>query len=110
MINKVKKILIVAFVAGLITSVMLVIFMNRRINKQTESSVFDCVEVIPENKVGLLLGTSKLLKSGSINPFFYNRIVATVELFEAGKIEVIVVSGDNSRELLKTPSIGALLF
>jgi SanA protein len=101
--KKIIKILKWAFVAGLTVSATLIIFMNHRINRQTKNSIFECVEVIPENKVGLLLGTSKLLKSGSPNQYFFNRITAAVRLFEAGKIEFIVVSGDNSRKCYNEP-------
>jgi len=97
------------FVLGLIASVTLIIFMNFRINQQTKNSVFDSVEVIPENTVGLLLGTSKLLRSGD-NPYFFNRIDAAVKLFKAGKIKIIVISGDNSKNPLGQSSAIPCLF
>ena len=95
--RRIVKIFKWLFVLGLIVSVTLVVLMNYRINQQTKNSVFDSVEVIPENTVGLLLGTSKLLRYGD-NPYFFNRIDAAVELFKAGKIKVIVISGDNSKK------------
>lgn len=63
--------------------------------KSTESYLFSDVDSVPVNKTGLLLGTVKTLKSGQQNLYFFNRIDATVELFNAGKIEYVVVSGDN---------------
>lgn len=84
-------------------SITLIIFMNIRINQQTRNAIFENVKVIPENKVGLLLGTSKSLKSGNPNQYFYNRITAAVELFESGKIKIIVISGDNSRKHYNEP-------
>jgi len=101
--KKIIKILKWAFVTGLTTSVMLLIVMDHRINRQTKGSIFESVEVIPANKVGLLLGTSKLLKIGKRESFFSNRITAAVELFDAGKIEIIVVNGDNSRKYYNEP-------
>ena len=81
----------------------LVIFANVRINRRTSDRVYSDVKSIPFNKVGLLLGTSKYLKSGQVNQFFENRIVAAVELYKAGKIKKIVISGDNSRSDYNEP-------
>jgi SanA protein len=103
MIKKIAKIIKWLFVLGLAVSVALIVFMDIRIKQQTKNSVFDSVELIPENTVGLLLGTSKLLKSGNPNQYFFNRVNAAVELFEAGKIRTIVISGDNSKKHYNEP-------
>jgi SanA protein len=42
------------------------------------------------------LETSKFLKNGQINLYYQNRILAAIELYKAGKIKYIIVSGDNS--------------
>ena len=59
---------------------------------------------IPFNKTGLLLGTGMLLGNGNVNPFFQNRIAATVQLMKAGKIENLIISGDNGRVGYDEPS------
>ncbi|MFK7899434.1 MAG: vancomycin high temperature exclusion protein [Cyclobacteriaceae bacterium] len=59
---------------------------------------------IPKNKVGLVLGTSKFLKGGAINLFYKYRIDAAVELYQAGKIEYILVSGDNRHKSYNEPA------
>lgn len=83
---------------------LILIFMaNREIQKSTDSFVYRDLNKIPYNKVGLLLGTSKFLKSGQPNQYFKNRIKATVELFKAHKIDIIVISGDNSRKDYNEP-------
>jgi len=98
-----KKILMGILLLGVVISVVFVVCANYRIDKQTEKSVFGDIESIPENKVGLLLGTSKLLKSGQLNPYFENRIIAAEELFKSGKIQNILISGDNSRKDYNEP-------
>ncbi|MFT4663775.1 MAG: SanA protein [Polaribacter sp.] len=67
-------------------------------------SIYSSTEDIPYNKVGLLLGTGKFLKSGWLNLYYQYRIDAAVKLFESGKIDVILVSGDNSREGYDEPT------
>ena len=53
------------------------------------------LENVPFQKAGLLLGTSKYTVSGNINPFYQNRIDAALMLFNAGKIDYLILSGDN---------------
>lgn len=71
---------------------------------KTRYQVYDSVNAIPKNKVGLLLGTGKYATSGNINLFYKYRIDAVVKLYKAGKIEYILVSGDNSRKDYDEPT------
>ena len=66
--------------------------------------LFNDLTTIPENKVGLVLGTSKKTGSGSPNVFFVNRIKAAAQLYKAGKIKHILVSGDNRRHDYDEPT------
>lgn len=75
----------------------LVLFCNIRINNYAKPLVYDDTKLIPENKVGLLLGTAPVLKSGRNNSYFDYRIEAAVELYKSGKIKYILISGDNRR-------------
>src|SRR5579859_7192460 len=50
---------------------------------------------VPTRHVGLVLGCSRLLPDGRRNGFFDNRIQAASQLIRAGKIDYLVVSGDN---------------
>ncbi|MFC0605994.1 SanA/YdcF family protein [Winogradskyella pulchriflava] len=74
------------------------------ISFKTRNLVYYDVNSIPKNKVGLLLGTGKYAASGNINLFYKYRIDATIKLYKAGKIEYILVSGDNSRKDYDEPS------
>ena len=58
---------------------------------------------VPAHKIGLLLGTNPYLRSGAPNKYFLYRIEAAVQLYEAGKIEYILVSGDNHRNDYNEP-------
>lgn len=55
------------------------------------------VEDVPAREYGLLPGTSRLVHGKHLNTYFFNRIHAAAELYRAGKIRKIIVSGDNSR-------------
>ena len=49
---------------------------------------------IPARRVGVVLGCARVLGTYR-NPFFDARIAAAASLFHAGKVEYLVVSGDN---------------
>ena len=51
------------------------------------------VDQIPHREVGLLLGTTPLGRSGLPNQFFLRRIDAAVAMYEAGKVDRIIISG-----------------
>lgn len=63
---------------------------------KTKECIYTNINELPKNKVGLLLGTSKYMSKGGINLYYAYRIDAAIALFKAGKIEFILISGDNS--------------
>lgn len=67
--------------------------------------IFDSVEDIPYNEVGMVLGTGPTTITGETNLFFLYRIDAVEKLYKAGKIKFILISGDNSRKDYSEPDI-----
>jgi SanA protein len=65
--------------------------------------MYSDVEKIPHKKVGLLLGTSPKGRTGRPNQFFNRRIDAAVDLYSAGKIDRIIISGANRSEWYNEP-------
>lgn len=66
--------------------------------------VYDSLETIPYNKVGIVLGTARHRVEGGINPYYQHRIDAAIQLYEAGKISYILVSGDNGSVYYNEPN------
>lgn len=85
---KVAMWLLVACVV-LIATCYIVVSVNAR------GKLLDNVSDVPHCKVGLLLGTSPIGTAGDINLYFVYRIDAAVQLYKAGKIESVLVSGGN---------------
>jgi len=54
-------------------------------------------------KVGLVLGTSKYTRDNRENLYYKYRIQTTAELFKKGKIQYILISGDNSTKYYNEP-------
>ena len=77
---------------------------NYVVENYTKNKTFVNAATIQKNKVGLVLGTTKILSNGRLNLYFKYRITATVELYEAGKIDFVLVSGDNGRKDYDEPT------
>jgi SanA protein len=69
---------------------------NLWIEFRARGRVFTNIEDVPSRAVGLVLGTSRQLAGGYENPFFAGRITAAAELYRAGKVKHLILSGDNS--------------
>jgi SanA protein len=81
------------------------IFMaNNAIEKNANNKTYSDLNKIEKNKVGMVLGTSKTLRNGTINLYFKYRIDAVVDLYENGKIDFILVSGDNGNKNYDEPT------
>lgn len=65
--------------------------------------LFDKVSDVPHTQVALVFGTSERLRHGNKNLYFKYRIQAAAELWQAKKVDHIIVSGDNSEKYYNEP-------
>ena len=84
---------------------LLMLICNLIVVNNAEGKAYSDIDSIGHNKVGLLLGTTPQARIGRItNYFFIYRIDAAEELYKAGKIEKILISGDeNSLDGINEP-------
>lgn len=101
--NIFKRILIVGTCLVLISLVSIFVA-DALVKKKASDKVYLSTENIPHNKAGLLLGTNKFLSNGQINLYYRYRIEAAVELFNSGKIDFVLISGDNSKKDYDEPT------
>ena len=59
--------------------------------------VFDSesIAALPRLRAGVVLGCRKMFPNGLPNLYFTRRIAAAAELYKAGKVDCLIVSGDN---------------
>ncbi|MCW5516198.1 vancomycin high temperature exclusion protein [Muriicola sp. Z0-33] len=93
-----------ALLITIITPVLMVLLSNLIIEFSADGKTYNDIDSVPKNKVGLVLGTSKKLSSGHANPYYANRINATIALYKAGKIDFVLVSGDNGSKYYNEPT------
>ncbi len=95
----------ILFLIGLVGVYLILASCDSIIEKATQNRTYWNLKEVPKNKVGLVLGTSNRLVGGGSNPYYTNRIKATLELFKAGKIDFVLVSGDNSTLYYNEPTV-----
>lgn len=89
-----KRLLKYFLVATLLLAV-LIFSIDAYVSYSVKKQIHNSIKTIKHAKVGLVLGTSKYATKGRINLYYKYRIEAAVKLYKAGKIDFILVSGDN---------------
>jgi SanA protein len=74
---------------------MLLAASNFWIVNSTSSNVFTNIADLPDHRVALVLGTSNKTISGHVNPYFQKRMETAAWLYRMGKVDHLIVSGDN---------------
>ena len=88
---------------GIVAMAMVVGVCNWKVNKCAEGRMYQNVSEIPYRRVGLVLGTTPENAKGTPNIYYRKRMEATAQLYHAGKITYIIVSGDNHKREYNEP-------
>lgn len=75
--------------------ILLVLLSNIWIVYSTNNRVFADAGELPGHRVALVLGTSNKTVSGKVNPYFARRMETAAQLYKQGKVDHLIVSGDN---------------
>lgn len=88
---------LLALLAGLILCmVMFSLVVDLYVGSFSDNKLYSNINDVPHCQAALLLGCVRIY-DGHVNLFYLHRINAAVELWNSGKIDAILVSGDNSR-------------
>ena len=94
------------FIKKLVYLLLLIIVgINAWMVISTKEKIYYSIEKIPYNEVGLVLGTSNKYKGGGENNFFKERIETAAQLFKAGKVDRLIVSGSNVSKYYNEPEM-----
>lgn len=72
------------------------------IHSSTADKVFDDVDSVPRCRVALILG-AKVFPGGGLSPLLRDRVDKGIELYKAGRVEKLLMSGDNRFEHYNEP-------
>lgn len=90
--RRIKQIAIVVF-GGLLAIAIVIAVCNILVVNNAKGRTFDNLSDVPTREIGLLLGTSPITPDGAHNYYFDYRMKAAADLYHAGKIRRILVSG-----------------
>jgi SanA protein len=82
---------------------LLFISSNMWIVRSTRNKVYSDLNKVPHHRIALVLGTSHRTTSGDPNPFFEKRIETAADLYKLGKIDHLILSGDNRSRYYNEP-------
>jgi len=79
-------------------------FCDWTVGRAGKNQMFTQIAELPERPIALVLGTAKFTSEGRENWFYIPRMQAAAELYHAGKVRAVLVSGDNSRPEYDEPT------
>ena len=103
--RKVVKLIFIITSTLILLCISLMLICNRIVVSNADGKTFSEIDSIRLTKVGLLLGTTPKARLNKVtNYFFIYRLDAAEQLYKAGKIEKILISGDeNSLDGINEP-------
>ncbi len=99
---KLFKLFLVLSVLCVLLFVSFIAYANLAAARAGKGVLFDDVNAVPKLKAGLVFGCSPKLGERD-NLYFKYRIEAAAELFHAGKVDLLIVSGDNRDKYYNEP-------
>jgi len=96
------KRLVLALLAVALLLVAVVAYANITAVWASRGRIFSEVSELPHTKVGLVFGTTDRV-NGRENLYFRYRIDAAVKVWKAGRIDTLIVSGDNRSRYYNEP-------
>ncbi|MBM3178585.1 MAG: YdcF family protein [Bacteroidetes bacterium] len=84
-----------------------VVWSNLWVINSTEDRVYQSADQLPHYDAALVLGTSSKVRGGAPNPFFVYRMDKAAQLYRNGKVDQLILSGDNRTRFYDEP--GAML-
>ncbi|TVR40513.1 MAG: vancomycin high temperature exclusion protein [Cryomorphaceae bacterium] len=92
-----KKVKSVIWAIGevVLITLMLIALIDLRVSHECVRC-FNTPDEVPARKLAVVLGTAKYRVSGGVNLYYRHRLEAAATLYQSGKVEFLLISGDNS--------------
>jgi SanA protein len=94
-VGRLRKRLALTLLLMFLGSGAAIVLAHDYVQRHSAGLVYDDIAAIPQSRVGLVLGCAKTLSNGQGNLFFLFRMQAAAELYHAGKVKYLLVSGSN---------------
>lgn len=90
-------------IALLATFIGGILFLQAWVMFSAQPYIYENVKDVPARDVGVVLGTSKYVSGKRMNLFFHWRMRAAADLYHAGKVKRLLLSGSNPSEHYNEP-------
>lgn len=91
-----KKVIAGGILGAVVAIAGIIYVCNAKVANAADGRCFENVDSLPECETGVLLGTSNRGRYTDVNPYFRPRINGILELYRAGKIKRIFITGDSA--------------
>lgn len=88
-------------IAGVLLSTA--IGLDRWISWKTAPYIYEDLQLLPHRQVGVVLGTAKYYRAGVINQYYLYRIQGALNVYNSGKANYLLLSGDNALQSYNEP-------
>lgn len=95
------RLLVLSPIVGLV----LVVLNHSYVQRVSSPYLFQDLAEVQHHKVALVLGTSKFVAGGYVNLFYQYRLNAALELYKQGKVDYLLLSGDNGTKEYNEPAM-----
>jgi SanA protein len=92
-VKVVRGVLLLATV-GALAAIGALLGLRQWVEQRTAARVYESVDAVEPRPVALVLGAG-LWADGSLTPILADRVATAVELYQAGKVQKLLCSGDN---------------
>ena len=86
---------VAVFAGFLVVCLIWVLIIDQWMERTTRDRIYRNIDDVPRHKVALVLG-ARVYPNGRLSPMLEDRVRAGVELYKAGRVEKLLMSGDNS--------------
>lgn len=100
--RKIIKSLVRIVLISLFIAMITILAIDRWVSYQTQDRIISTPEQVDKFSVAVVLGTSKYL-GRILNEYYSHRIEAAIELYQQGKVDRFLLSGDNAHRSYNEP-------
>ena len=98
--------IVYGFLCAVLIGILAIYFINNRIESQANGKIQSSITEIPFEhppRVAIVFG-AKVWENGEPSHALYDRVITAIELYRAGRVKKILMSGDNRSENYDEPT------
>ena len=87
-----------------LSGLLFVFLINLQVSSYSKDKIYRSAEIVPsEDRIAIVLG-AKVWDDGSLSHALLDRVTTAVELYKAGKVKKLLMSGDNPTQAYDEPT------